>query len=484
MLKVLKRLLKENKMKIETNYDAINNEIFDIVRLFYLDSEPDINIFHEMTIEDEKVKNYCKITSGETITESQTDNVLKQCDDGLSKKRMLKRFAKLCIYKAFSKHLNKNLPWGSLTGIRPTKLAYDLIEEGVESHLIKETLMQTFLVSEQKAGLVAKILNNQNCIIKNDNLIDLYVNIPICPSRCVYCSFISSELSRVKKIIPDYLEALIKEIREVKKIIAQKAYVVRTIYIGGGTPTSLEADELELLLSELAYPVNEFTVECGRPDTITAEKLEVLKKNNVTRICINPQTFNNKTLKAIGRSHTVEQVFDAYKLALQYDFDINMDLIAGLPNEKFTHFRKSIDTAIELSPHNITVHTLSIKQGSNIKNEVEIDKDNDEISKMVDYAYKKLTENSYKPYYMYRQKNQLKGLENVGYMQSGKICIFNVDSMEESSTIIACGANAISKRIFHLENRIERQANNKFIEDYIKNIDEMIARKKVLFECK
>ena len=472
------------KMKIETNYEHIQNEIFDIAKLFYPNGEPDIVLDHSMLVDNEKSKvfNKCVIKDEDKETEVKTEDNLKYFEDALTKKRYLKRFAKLCIYKTFAKHLDQNLPWGSLTGIRPTKLAYDLIAEGVEPHLIKETLMNTFLVSNEKAGLVAKILQNQNCIIKNDNLIDLYVNIPVCPSRCVYCSFISSELNAVSKIIPEYLECLIKEIRAVKQIIADKAYVVRTIYMGGGTPTSLTAEQLDLLLSELTYPVNEFTVECGRPDTITREKLEVLKKNNVTRICVNPQSFNAKTLKTIGRNHTVQDIIEAYKLALEFEFDVNMDLIAGLPGEKFSHFKHSLDTALELCPHNITVHTLSVKQGAKLAEANDIDKKDKEISKMVDYAYKNLLEQGYKPYYMYRQKNQLNGLENVGYMQQGKICIFNVDSMEEASTIIACGANAITKRVYHLENRIERQANMKFLHDYIKNIDQIIEKKKEFFK--
>lgn len=471
----------ENNIILETNYEHIKAEMFDIVRLFYPTLKCNIKVTHSLTITDEKIINECEIIEGDKVTTERTENTNQIWTDALTKKRTLKRYSKLCIYKTISKHLDTNLPWGSLTGIRPTKLAYDLIKEGVPDYIIRETLMKHFLVSEPKATLVQHIINNQNCIIKNDNLIDLYINIPICPTRCIYCSFISSELAAVEKIIPTYLECLIKEIREVKKLIFDKAYVVRTIYIGGGTPTSLTAEQLSLLLEELNYPVNEFTVECGRPDTITAEKLEVLKKNGVTRICINPQSFNQKTLKAIGRNHTIKDILEAYKLAINYDFDINMDLIAGLPGEKFTHFKKSIDTTLELAPHNITVHTLSIKQGAKLCGLDEVESTDKEVVKMINYANKKLTENSYKPYYLYRQKNQIDGLENVGYMRDNKICIFNVDSMEETCSVIACGANAISKRIYNIENRIERQANVKFLHDYIRNIDDLIKKKKDLF---
>jgi oxygen-independent coproporphyrinogen-3 oxidase len=279
--------------------------------------------------------------------------------------------------------------------------------------------------------------------------------------------------------MPDYLDALIKEINATKKMIFDNAFVLRTIYIGGGTPTVLTAEQLDLLLSNLNYPVSEFTVECGRPDTITQEKLEVLKKHGVTRISINPQTFNDSTLKKIGRKHTVKDVINAYKIALPFEFNVNMDLIAGLGGESLRAFKKSVDTAIELAPDNITVHTLSIKNGSQIMQNGEKN-DSDATEKMVEYASTTLSQNGYKPYYLYRQKNQCGGQENVGYFRE-KVCLFNVDSMEESLSILACGANAISKRIYHYENKIERFANVKDINEYINRIDEMIDKKKKLY---
>ena len=282
--------------------------------------------------------------------------------------------------------------------------------------------------------------------------------------------------------MPEYLDALIKEINATKQMIFDNAFVLRTIYIGGGTPTVLTAEQLDLLLSNLNYPVSEFTVECGRPDTITQEKLEVLKKHGVTRISINPQTFNDSTLKRIGRKHTVKDVINAYKIALPLDFNVNMDLIAGLSGESLRSFKKSIDTAIELAPDNITVHTLSIKNGSQIMQNGE-KADSDVTEKMVKYASETLSKNGYKPYYLYRQKNQSGGQENVGYFRE-KVCLFNVDSMEETLSVLACGANAISKRIYNLDNRIERFANVKDIREYISRIDEMIAKKQNLFSQK
>ena len=469
-------------MKIITNYEKIENDLYDVIHLFYphckIDEEKPI-LTHKMTETKTTVTNEFTIDDSEETFSFCETKTLKSCKNILEEKRQLKRFAKLTLYKMLSNHFAKNLPWGSLTGIRPTKIGYDLINQGVEPYMLKEALMENFLVSSEKAKLVSDVIQNQKCIIRNDKLVDLYINIPVCPSRCSYCSFISSELDRVKDIMPDYLDALIKEINATKKIINDNTYILRTIYIGGGTPTVLTSEQLDLLLSNLNYPVSEFTVECGRPDTITKEKLDVLKKHNVTRISINPQTFVDATLKRIGRKHTVKDVIEAYKLALPYKFTINMDLIAGLKGETLRSFKKSIDTLMELAPDNVTIHTLSIKNGSVLMQEG-ADNNDSVTENMIKYASETLAKNGYKPYYLYRQKNQSAGQENVGYFKE-KVCLFNVDSMEESLSILACGANAISKRVFNYNNRIERFANVKDLKEYISRIDEMIAKKVNLF---
>ncbi len=469
-------------MKIITNYERIENDLFDVMHLFYPDkklNEEKPILTHNLTRNKNLIKNTYTIEDINENFSFEEEKEIKFAQDALEEKRQIKRFIKLSLYKMLSNHFAKNMPWGSLTGIRPTKIGYDLLKQGVEPYMLKEALMENFLVSEEKAKLVSNVIQNQKCIIRNDKLVDLYINIPFCPTRCSYCSFISSEYDRVKNLMPDYLNALIKEINETKKLIFDNAYVLRTIYIGGGTPTVLSSDELDMLLSNLNYPVSEFTVECGRPDTITKEKLEVLKKHNVTRISINPQTFNDSTLKRIGRKHTVQDVIQAYKTALPFEFVINMDLIAGLPGETLRGFKKSIDTAIELAPDNITVHTLSVKNGSVFANSGDT-QTNTTTEDMIKYASETLHKNGYKPYYLYRQKNQSQGQENVGYFKE-KVCLFNVDSMEESLSILACGANAISKRVYNIDNRIERFANVKDIREYITRIDEMIEKKKNLF---
>ena len=370
-------------------------------------------------------------------------------------------------------------PWGLLDGVRPTKLARNLIKKGVDPVFVSEALQNNYEVSKKKADIVARVIKHQTCIIRNEGLVNLYINIPICPSRCSYCTFISAEYKAVSNIIQEYVDALITEIRAVKKIIANKPYVVRSIYVGGGTPTVLSEQQLEQILQELSYPVTEFTVECGRPDTITEGKLKVLKRNGVTRICINPQTFSQRTLRKIGRNNTTKDVINAYMLAMKYDFKVNMDLIAGFEGETLRIFKNNIKTILELAPNNITVHTLSIKKNSALDGQ---DIKNEEVEKMIDYAYETLSNEGYKPYYLYRQKHQLGGLENIGYCQKGDQCMYNIDSIEETCSIIACGANAMSKKVDFLTEKIERVKNYKFLHDYINNIDEEIKKKMLIFK--
>ncbi len=466
---------------VSTNREEYLIELQDLIKLFGL-KEDEINVYHNESQIGNRIKNDFVIEYQNQKTEKSYEYIIDMTLNVLRNKSYRKRMVKNHLYLILTGVTNKTLVWGSLTGVRPTKFARDLIMNNeVREHLIEECLEREYYVQKSRAKLVNMILKNQKCIIRNDNLIDLYVNIPICPTRCLYCSFISSEESRVKDQIESYVDNLLKEIDAVKDIIKKKAYIVRTIYIGGGTPSVLSASLLDKLLFALNFPVSEFTVECGRADTITREKLSVLKKHRVTRLSINPQTFCEATLKRIGRKQKNSEVLSAYSLALEFGFNVNMDIIAGLPGEKLGIFKRTVNTLLELYPDNITVHTLSVKNGALLKNDVSSLSERD-IVKMIDYAQSKLIENGYKPYYLYRQKNQLGGLENVGYFRDDKVCIFNIDSMEETNTVIGIGAGAISKRVFNIENRIERLPNVKFIGDYISRIDEMIEKKKKFFE--
>ena len=466
---------------VSTNREEYLIELQDLIKLFGL-KDDEINVYHNESQIGNRIKNDFVIEYQNQKIEKSYEYIIDMTLNVLRNKSYRKRMVKNHLYLILTSVTNKTLVWGSLTGVRPTKFARDLIMNNeVREHLIEECLEREYYVQKSRAKLVNMILKNQKCIIRNDNLIDLYVNIPICPTRCLYCSFISSEESRVKDQIESYVDNLLKEIDAVKDIIKKKAYIVRTIYIGGGTPSVLSASLLDKLLSALNFPVSEFTVECGRADTITREKLSVLKKHRVTRLSINPQTFCEATLKRIGRKQKNSEVLSAYSLALEFGFNVNMDIIAGLPGEKLGIFKRTVNTLLELYPDNITVHTLSVKNGALLKNDVSSLSERD-IVKMIDYAQSKLIENGYKPYYLYRQKNQLGGLENVGYFRDDNVCIFNIDSMEETNTVIGIGAGAISKRVFNIENRIERLPNVKFIGDYISRIDEMIEKKKKFFE--
>lgn len=468
-------------MIIKSNVEEYIIELQDLCKLFGIfDSELEIELTE--TLEDSVYsEKFVLIREGQNKEYSYSFTVDKSFN-ALRRKSYRKRMVKNYLYLILSKEFNMTLPWGSLTGVRPTKFARDLVENGeAKEHVIPEILSRDYYVAEDKARLVGRILRNQKGIIRNDNLVDLYINIPICPTRCLYCSFISSELKRVEDKVDVYLDCLAKEIDAVKDIVKEKSFIVRNIYIGGGTPSVLSAKQLDFLLSKLKFPVNEFTVECGRPDTITAEKLDVLKKHGVSRISINPQTFCEATLKRIGRRQKNSQVLTAYTYALERDFVVNMDVIAGLPGEKLGIFKRTIKTLLELAPHNITVHTLSVKNGAKLREDTSVISERD-VDKMVDFAESELIKNGYNPYYLYRQKNQLKGLENVGYFRDGHACMFNIESMEETNTIIGMGAGAISKRVFNIEKRIERLANVKFIEDYIDRIDEMIEKKKNFYK--
>ena len=470
-------------MNLICSNEKFNDELLLVVKLFFSPTEveeSDLNIKVDYNILDNNLS-YDISISGIFNKSLHNDKILTK--QQLEKEdKYIKRYLKISLYDMLSQLTQKTMPWGSLTGIRPTKLFYELKKELGSSILAKNELINTFRVSPQKAEVVMEVTRNQSRIEINDNLVDLYINIPFCTTKCYYCSFISAPIAQCQQYVEPYIDALLKELNAVKQIINKNNYIVKSIYMGGGTPTALSHEQLDRILTQITYPVSEFTVEAGRPDTITKEKLDVLKKHGVTRISINPQTFSNRTLKQIGRAHTSQDIIDAYNMALPYDFSINMDLIAGLSNESFNTFKNSLNKTLELHPDNITVHTLSVKRTSKLS-EGEGDKGTvDEVTKMIDYSYKKLTEAGYSPYYLYKQKNMVGNLENLGYTLKNKECIFNIDSMEEVATIVAVGANAISKRFFSLTNRIERNANVKNLNDYISRIDEIISKKQEFFK--
>lgn len=454
---------------LNTNLPQFESDLKEVINLFSKVGE--FNIRHHFSNTDNKIVNTITV-NGKVYAYG---NLVKNFDNEIVRKRLTKRYAKLSLYKALVAFTGVVQPWGALTGIRPTKLAYDTLEKDGE---FKDFFLSTMKVSEQKTKLVEQIIETQKGIYTKDiDSSDLFVFIPFCPTRCRYCSFISADVKSARKHVKEYVDTLIYEIRESVKHVKK----LRSIYIGGGTPISLELNDLERILIEIDK-INtgvEFTVEAGRPDKITPSVLDLLEKYKVTRICVNPQTLNDKTLELIGRNHTAQQVYDSYALA-KGRFIINMDLIAGLYGENFNDFKNTLDKVVELSPDNITVHTLCVKKGSYLSNEQE-EVDATFVEQMVDYAYKTLTEKGYSPYYMYRQKYMAGNLENVGYCKKGTACVYNVNAMEEISNVVACGANAISKRVNFEENRIERQASPKDVITYLGKIERILEEKSKLF---
>lgn len=390
-------------------------------------------------------------------------------------KSLVKRYAKLALYELLSDMFQRDLPWGSLTGIRPTRLAYAQLEQG-EDWL---PLFRQLKVSEENIDLVRRVIEGQKGIYEksNDNC-DFYIALPFCPTKCVYCSFITAPIEKTRQYVEGYLTALEREIEAAKPLLKR----LRSVYIGGGTPFALEPAQLERVLKAVAPALNgqEFTVEAGRPDVFTREKLQLCKDYGVTRLCINAQSFSDQTLARIGRKHTARQVEAAFEMAAPYGFFINCDLIAGLTDEREEEFFASVDKAIALQPENITVHTLCLKKGAKLKEETALLGEQG-LSAMIAYSRKALTQAGYEPYYLYRQKYMAGAHENVGWAKKGCASVYNVDVMEEIASNLAVGANAVSKKIFLNEGHIERVANPKDLLTYLNKIDALIAEKTALF---
>lgn len=406
--------------------------------------------------------------------------------DFTSDRKEVKNILKRLLYRMLSDFTGQQLPWGNLTGIRPTKIPMQLLEKGWKNTEIAQYMRDTYYTSNEKTALAIAIANKERHILKDINYKDgysLYVGIPFCPSICLYCSFSSSPLHLWKDKVNQYLDALCKEIDYAADAFAGRE--LNTVYIGGGTPTTLEPYQMDRLLTKLEEKfcydkLKEFTVEAGRPDSITREKLEVLRAHGISRISINPQTMNQKTLDLIGRHHTVEETIEAFHLARELGFDnINMDLIVGLPGEQKEEVQYTMEQLKKLDPDSVTVHSLAVKRAARLRMFKEEHKEmtmtnNREIMDMT-AAY--AAEMGQFPYYLYRQKNMAGNFENVGYAKEGKEGIYNILIMEEVQSILALGAGASTKMVW-AQDRIERIENVKDIKNYIERIDEMIDRKR------
>lgn len=406
---------------------------------------------------------------------------------------------KATLYRLLSTYTGKELPWGSMTGVRPTKIATKLLEDGVGEADIRKVYTDTYLTMEQKADICIEVAKKEQIIFRDYHYEEeycLYVGIPFCPSRCLYCSFTSYNIGQYQSnpkgyCVEDYLQALYKEMEFVAgSPVYQNKHLV-AVYIGGGTPSALSSRQLGALVEkiqatfDLTY-LREFCVECGRPDSITREKLNVLHQLGIDRISINPQTMWDETLKLIGRRHSAEQTREAFYLAREIGFtNINMDMIVGLPGEDISHVQHTLEEIHKLKPDSLTVHSLAIKRAANLNIEMEqyqslIKGSTNEMLLAVDNCARDM---GLYPYYLYRQKNIPGKLENIGYAENGKECAYNILIMEEKMDILALGAGGSSKFIFYDENRIERVENVKNVDEYIRRIDEMIERKETMFRC-
>lgn len=488
------------------NEKKFNNDIYSLARAFYPSSN--VTIIGVDIIKDDLINNFTKEKDGFDIViliSLNNNDIEVDAFSALNKNKLIEKVystnekveytdkkyyrnsLKRLIYGCFKKISKKDLRWGTLTGVRPSKIVLDKLEKKESKADIISYMKEQYYCTDEKINLCIEIAERElNLLEKLDykNGYSLYIGVPFCPSTCLYCSFASYSIGKFQDKVETYLEALMKEISFAASYMANKKLL--TIYIGGGTPTALNEEQLEKLLNHIESVIDfsyvyEYSVEAGRPDSITLEKLKILKKYNVTRISINPQSMSQKTLDLIGRKHTVEEVNQMFKLARETGHDnINMDMIIGLPGEDIGDVLHTLREIDKLQPDSLTVHALAIKRAARLGIQMEEYK---ELKPYDIYLMKELTEQyakdaGYFPYYLYRQKNVADNIENIGYAKAGKEGLYNILMMEDKHNILALGAGALSKFVFYEKQKIRRVENVKSLKDYIERIDEMIDRKK------
>lgn len=490
-------------VKLYTNKSGYFNDLAEEIRLFFdivevteLEKQEtpapgDFHVFAELHEQDGLLHAAVHTKDNRTGKIAEYEYVYCGCarhENSLAEKKYEKRALKIAVFRALAAQLEGYTPWGSLTGIRPTRLFREMMDEsGIEE--ARRIMKDEFDVSESKLALTEEIVKTQLPLLAREGAreADVYIGIPFCRSRCLYCSF-AAEVRGKKTDVSRYIEALKRDILHGARIMREGGWRIRSMYMGGGTPTALTASELDEVLSCALEAYGgygmEFTVEAGRPDTIDREKLELLKRLGVGRISINPQSMNSETLERIGRSHSPESIMEAYGLAKEVGFDcINMDLIAGLPGENTADMERTLEAVAKLKPENLTVHTLAVKRSSRLRQRLEEFPLPDAAitDEMVAVAADAAKQCGMRPYYMYRQKYMRGNLENVGYAMPGKECIYNIDMMEETTSIMAHGAGAMSKRVFGGEHRVERIPNPKDLATYMAKIDIIAAQKAELY---
>lgn len=468
------------------------DEVLSVIQLFYfgekitqVDEVLDDNIVIKSSIKGSL--SICKIYKDKkeiVYKENSLENIEK---DSFSNEKA--RIIKLTVFQAIQEIRPLDMPWGILTGVRPTKKINEMLDEGFSENDIKSILKENYLTTDEKIDLAVDISKIEKNILKNNNKnkISVYLGIPFCPTRCIYCSFTSFNLSQYTKKVDLYLDCLEKEILSLKDYVNR--YEIESIYIGGGTPSSLNETQfyrfLKMIADNFKKPLVEYTIEAGRADTITRQKLKTMKEFNASRISINPQTMNDKTLKLIGRNHLEKDFLEVFYMAREEGHNnINTDIILGLTDETSKEVLYTMDKLYKLKPESLTVHTLALKRASRLNENIDSFNPSSfyEMEKMIsitkDYAKKM----DMYPYYMYRQKNMVGNFENVGYCRDGLECFYNIQIMEEKQTIISFGAGATSKFYFQDKNLIKRAFNVKSVDDYINRIDEMIQRKIEIIE--
>ncbi|MBR4576591.1 MAG: coproporphyrinogen dehydrogenase HemZ [Clostridia bacterium] len=474
--------------ELQAALETIHPELLAMTRLFGL---PDAfwDPPARYVLRAEELSGSYRITFGfDQLSAERTLPVPSEADprvQHLHRRRAARRLCKQTLYDLCRKMTGIHPPWGSLTGVRPTHLMLEALGEGLSPEAAVERLVRDYDVTLPKAQLLAEIAAVQRLLpAPDDAFMDVYIGIPFCTTRCAYCSFSSGEIGD-GRLVPPYMDALEHEIRSCASLIAESGRSLRALYVGGGTPTALPEKDFRRLLSLIreCFPsACETTVEAGRPDTLTREKLRAIREAEISRISINPQTMNDRTLQIIGRAHTARQVVEAYALAREEGLPhINMDVIAGLPGEGEAEFTHTMEEALRLHPESLTVHTLAIKRSSRMSLENAPLPDGEMTARMVSLGLETARTLGMVPYYLYRQKYMAGNLENTGYALPGHACLYNVDMMEETSHILALGAGGISKRIWPDEGHITRAPNVANIREYILRVDEMIRCKKDLF---
>ncbi len=462
------------------------------MKLFYglfFDKDEDISVYSNFEYKDKKINVYTEIIcSGTAYFE---DYYFPFDTDGKSERLIKKVFTAACTKSfchAAREIKNINLPWGVMCGIRPAKNVRSLLEDGFNKEEAYKFLKDVYEVSDEKLELAFEVAENEKAVLSGigKKSVGIYIGIPFCPTRCLYCSFVSTDMRVSGKYMDEFVDKLVLEIEKTAKIIKKMNSYIESIYIGGGTPTSLSAAQLTKIFDAVKNNfdlsrVKEYTLEAGRADTITREKLEAAKKGGVDRISINPQTMNDFTLKKVGRVHTSEMFKDCYKIAREVGFKvINTDLIAGLPGETPEMFKYSLDEVIKLKPENITVHSMCVKRAANLRMTDTRLTEAEQMNEMLSYTQRRMKEENMVPYYMYRQKNISGNLENVGYSKKDCMSAYNISIMEEKQTIIALGGGGSTKVV--MGGRIERIFNFKNPDEYIRRFDEILKKKDEILE--